>query len=68
MATGKTGTTTQTRVKKPARCSICNRVPRDTCDWNQGRCPHVPSMLDRIMSSTYKTRFYNLLKFITRKK
>jgi hypothetical protein len=68
MGTGKINTSTQTKIKKPALCSICKRVPRADCDWNQGRCPHVPSMLDRIMSSPYKTRFYNLLKFITRKK
>jgi hypothetical protein len=68
MESRKTNTDTQTRVKKPARCSICNRIPHAACDWNQGRCPHVPSMFDRIMSSPYKTRFNNLLKFITRKK
>lgn len=63
MGTGTSNKDTQTRVKKPARCSICNQVPTPDCDWNQGRCPHVPSMLDRIMSDTYKTRFYNLIKF-----
>jgi hypothetical protein len=64
-----TGTTRRNpKAVKLARCSICYRIPTPDCDWRQGRCPHVPSMLDRIMSSTYKTRFYNLLKFITRKK
>jgi hypothetical protein len=65
MGTGKTDTGTQTRVKKPARCSICNQIPTPDCDWMQGRCPHVPSLADRIMSVAHKTRFYNLLKFIT---
>jgi hypothetical protein len=68
MGTRKTNTDTQTRVKYPARCSVCKQVPRATCDWNQGRCPHLPSLLDQIIAVPYKTRFYNLLKFITRKK
>jgi hypothetical protein len=68
MGTRKINTNTQTRVKKPARCSICNKIPQDNCDWNQGRCPHLPSLFDCIVSSNYKTRLYNLLKFITRKK
>lgn len=68
MGTRQSSTDTQTRVKKPARCSICNQVPQANCNWNQGRCPHLPSMFDRIMSSTYKTRFYNLLKFFTGQK
>jgi len=63
MGTGKTSTNTQTKIKKPARCSVCGKVPTPGCDWNQGRCPHLPSILDCIMSSTYKTRFFNLLKF-----
>lgn len=68
MGTGTNNTGTQTRVKKPARCSICNQVPQAHCDWNQGRCPHLPSLFDRIMSNPYKTRFYNLLKFLTGQK
>jgi hypothetical protein len=30
----------------------------------QGRCPYHPSMLDDILSDTYKSRFYNLLNFL----
>jgi hypothetical protein len=64
MGTRKTDSTVTERVT----CEICGRVPTASCDWRQGRCPHLPSLLDQIMSSTYKTRFYNLLKFITGKK
>jgi len=68
MSPRKINTDTQTKIKKPALCSICKRVPQSNCDWNQGRCPHLPSMFDCIMANPYKTRFYNLLKFITGKK
>jgi hypothetical protein len=50
-------------VKKPPKCSVCRRVIEDTCDWKQGRCPHVPSLAQQIMDSPYKARFYNLIKF-----
>jgi hypothetical protein len=49
-------------------CKICGLNPPPDCDWRQGRCPHIPSMFDRIMSSPYKTRFYNLIKLIIGKK
>jgi hypothetical protein len=52
-----------TRVKKQPRCSICRRIPKANCDYRQGRCPHRPSMLDKILSNPYKSRFYNLLNF-----
>jgi hypothetical protein len=67
MDSRKNNTHTQTEVKS-SRCSICNREPRDDCNWRQGRCPHVPELLNSIMFNTYKTRFYNLLKLITGKK
>ena len=63
MGTGKTNTSTQTRVKQPARCNTCGEIPTPACDWRQGRCPHRPSMLGIIMESSYKTRFFNLVKF-----
>jgi hypothetical protein len=59
---------TNSGTKKQVTCQTCGQVPSIACDWNQGRCPHLPSMLDRIMSSPYKTRFYNLLKLITGQK
>jgi hypothetical protein len=33
------------RVKKQPKCSVCRRVPVASCDWRQGRCPHLPPML-----------------------
>ena len=44
----------------------CNHCGKDTvkkidCDWNQGRCPHRPALLDNILIDTYKTRYYNLI-------
>jgi hypothetical protein len=58
--------TNSTGIKKvkPARCSICREIPTPTCDWQQGRCPHRSSMIDSIMISHYKTRFFNLFKFL----
>jgi hypothetical protein len=29
-----------------------------------GGCPHQPSMVDSILADPYKSRFYNLLKFL----
>jgi len=70
MGTGTSHTDTQKRVSsKPPRCSICRKPIADaqSCDWNQGRCPHTPSMIDQIMADPYRSRFYNLIKFFTRK-
>ena len=33
------------RVKKQPKCSVCRRIPKPSCDWRQGRCPHRPPML-----------------------
>jgi len=32
-------------VKKTPKCSICKKTPIATCDWRQGRCPHLPPVL-----------------------
>jgi hypothetical protein len=64
MGTGQNSTDTQKKLSsKPPRCSICRKTISMTCDWQQGRCPHVPSMLDNILSNPHKSRFYNLIKF-----
>jgi len=72
MGTGQTSQNTQAvkvATAKPPKCSICRQVITDvsSCDWNQGRCPHIPSMAQQIMASPYKSRFYNLIKFFKRK-
>jgi hypothetical protein len=67
MGTRQTDTVTQTltKISKPPKCAICYKVIAEvqSCDWNQGRCPHAPSIIGQIMSSPYKARFYNLIKF-----
>jgi hypothetical protein len=57
-----TGTTNQ-RVKKVklSRCSICRKIPAPDCDWNQGRCPHIPSTIDQIVIDQFK-KFFNFFK------
>ena len=32
-------------VKKTPKCSICKKIPMATCDWRQGRCPHLAPVL-----------------------
>jgi hypothetical protein len=27
-----------------AKCSICHQTPDIKCNWNQGRCPHIPAV------------------------
>jgi len=67
MGTGTSNQNTQavTRITKPPKCSICRKpiTEVDLCDWRQGRCPHKSSMLDNVLADTYKSRFYNLIKF-----
>jgi hypothetical protein len=66
MGTGQTSRNTQAvkvTTSKPPKCSICRQVISDTCIWSQGRCPHTTSMAEQIISSPYKARFYNLIKF-----
>jgi hypothetical protein len=64
MGTGPNSRTTQKQVSsKPPRCSLCKKEYTPMCDFLQGRCPHHPSMLDKILSNPQKSRFYNLLKF-----
>lgn len=59
---------TEEKVTKPKRCSLCKQPYTPMCDYMQGRCPHHPSMVDRILSNPHKSRFYNLIKFFKGKK
>lgn len=65
MGTGQINKDTQAKVAlaKLPKCSVCRQVITNSCDWNQGRCPHLPSMAQQIMASPYKARFYNLINF-----
>ena len=47
-----------TKVKKQPRCSICRRIPKLNCDYQQGRCPHIPPMLE----ITFVKRLINFFK------
>lgn len=68
MGTGTSSRHTQKQVSsKPPRCSLCKQQYTPACDYMQGRCPHHPSMVEQILSSPYKTRFYNLIKFFKSK-
>ncbi len=40
-------------------CKTCGKEYSITCDWNQGRCPNHPPMIN-----THSMRFYNLFKTI----
>ena len=68
MGSGPNMEQTQTQVTKQPRCSLCGNVPAPGCDWNQGRCPHRHSVLDQILADSYRSRFYNLVKFFTRRR
>ena len=63
MGTRQTSRVTEETVTKPKRCSLCKQEYTPMCDYMQGRCPHHPSMVDRILSNPNKSRFYNLIKF-----
>lgn len=43
------------------KCNTCGEYYSPSCDWQQGRCPHHPSMIDQILSDPYKSRYYNLI-------
>lgn len=57
------GTRPTNNDTKKIDCSTCGRQYTPMCDYMQGRCPHHPSMLDTILSNSYKSRFYNLINF-----
>jgi hypothetical protein len=56
-------TRTTDRSIKKIDCKTCGQEYSPMCDYMQGRCPYHPSMLDDILSNSYKLRFYNLIKF-----
>lgn len=48
------------QVRKNPKCSICHKLPRPSCNWQQGRCPHIPPMLKLTVVD-------NIIKFFKRK-
>lgn len=49
-------------TQEVARCTTCGMRIQSNCDYQQGRCPHSPSLLEVIMSTPYYQRFLNLFK------
>lgn len=41
------------------RCNVCNKDYSVTCDYNQGRCPHHPPIIN-----SHSFRFLNLFRTI----
>jgi hypothetical protein len=48
------------------KCNVCNKEYTTTCDYNQGRCPKHPSLIEVAKFDSYRARYYNL--FLTIKK
>jgi len=49
------------------KCNFCGENIKECgigCDWQQGRCPHRPSMLELVFTDSYKTRYLNLINSI----
>ena len=72
MGTRQSNTTAQAvaKISKPPKCSICRKPIAEvtSCDWHQGRCPHAPSLAQRVVNDPYKARFFNLIKFFKGRK
>ena len=49
------------------KCNTCNKEYTAECDYNQGRCPHHPPLLNIQPKDTSKGHFYvSLVKSIIR--
>ena len=52
---------------KAIKCAVCRKDYTPECDFNQGRCPHHPPMLNIQPKDTSKGHFYvSLVKSIIR--
>ena len=52
---------------KAIKCAVCRKDYTPECDFNQGRCPHHPAMLNIQPKDTSKGHFYvSLVKSIIR--
>jgi len=43
-------------------CKTCGKKYTVTCDWQQGRCPHHPSMIS--WYPEYYFRYFDLIELI----
>lgn len=49
------------------KCKVCNKEYSPECDYQQGRCPHHPPMLNIQPKDTSKGHFYvSLVKSVIR--
>jgi len=49
------------------KCNLCKQEYTPACDYNQGRCPHHPPMIDIQPRDTSRGHFYvSLVKSIVR--
>lgn len=49
------------------KCNICRKEYTPACDYNQGRCPHHPPMIEIQPKDTSKGHFYvSIVKSATR--
>ena len=52
---------------KAIKCAVCRKDYTPECDFNQGRCPHHPPMLNIQPRDTSKGHFYvSIVKSIIR--
>ena len=52
---------------KAIKCAVCRKDYTPECDFNQGRCPHHPPMLNIQPKDTSKGHFYvSLVKSVIR--
>lgn len=56
--------TTAPEKTRKQKCAICFEPIKPDCTWRQGRCPHLPSMAQQILSDPYKSRYLNLINSI----
>jgi hypothetical protein len=42
------------------KCNVCKKDYSPTCDYNQGRCPNHPAVVENILNDGYRARYYHL--------
>ena len=50
---------------KKTDCKTCGKEYTPMCDYNQGRCPHHPALIN---TDKIKTQIHNLINFLKGKK
>ena len=46
------------------KCSTCGRDVSLDCDWNQGRCPNRPSIVEKFYKCPVFIRCHNLIQIV----